>query len=279
MLSTREPAKVINPGPNYSILFFDHSHPTRAIWVFNRKDRFASEDEIEIKEFWHFPSTSTNYHRIGVIPIFNNTDLNLNYFSSIIGINNIGGEYEHYWGRNGSGKDESMLTIIGLATKNVLLGQPIAKGVFMSYNQYDKMFPGITDRYDQRFWALALFVRGDPTMTIKDLTLQPRVSIEPSSVLTKGIDLGYDKNSFDIKNIGEKELIWNISQKPNWVSVNVDNGVVLPNNTTTITLTIKDSIPDIHTLWTAKTKTDYLYLNTNDPNNSLIKIKVIGKTP
>jgi len=87
------------------------------------------------------------------------------------------------------------------------LGQPIAKGVFMSYNQYNKMFPGIADRYDQRFWALALFVRGDPTMTIKDLTLQPRVSIEPSSVLTKGIDLGYDKNSFDIKNIGEKELI------------------------------------------------------------------------
>jgi len=52
-------------------------------------------------------------------------------------------------------------------------------------------------------------------MTLKDLTFQPRILIEPSSVLTQGLDLGYNKASFDISNIGEKDLIWNISQKPN----------------------------------------------------------------
>lgn len=208
---TASPLRRIN---NFAVKSI-YDTPQRVWW---EKDRNNDNqfDPSEGKYATLFDYTSRdNLSRIGFVANFKNTRMNLNCFSSLIGIEWIDGFDQWLFFGDGRGMLPGIDTIYRFVMKNILNGKSVGESTLSAYEEYAKIYED-----DNRWLARSLLIRGDPSLSL-DL-------IKDDFKIDALIDLGYrGKGEFKIINFSNQKLSWEIIDKPDWIKIS-KSGEALP---------------------------------------------------
>jgi hypothetical protein len=171
--------EILHPDAEGNAEIQKHPEFMRALLHDKNNSGAVDPGEVEITSFYSYNDTSSLVHRIGFLPLFNNSQLNLNNFSSIISHEYPGETFIHYG--QGSGTTASYLAVLRLVAENLLAGKTTGQAIDV-YRSYKEKFS--LDLYHQELFALSLFVRGDPTLSIADLASSPimRLSLQKSFI-------------------------------------------------------------------------------------------------
>ena len=248
-----------------------HKEFNRAILVDANKNNLAEKGEVSVQKFYSFSKeTETKIQKIGFLPLFENQDMNLNEFSSIIGIEHCdAGKWVVYG--DGTGLTASQYAVFRLVIENLVNGKTVGESIDV-YKQYKDKFP--LDKYHQEVFALTLFVRGNPMMRLSDLLSQASLKFEPIEI-EKEIDFGYKtEKRFTIENIGTSDLVWETIEKPEWIKMDKESGTIKVGEKVEVKLKIENmkgllGVPRSHSA--------FLKIKSNDPKKVITEIKVRGR--
>ncbi len=255
-LSTIE---VLNPDAEGNAEIQRYPQFMRAILHDKNKSGTVDPGEVEVKKYYSYSSQTTDIHRIGLMPLFDNSQLNLNQFSSIIS-HEYPGKAPIFFGQ-GSGMTASYLAVLRLVAENLIAGKSVGKSIEV-YQRYKEKFP--LDLYNQELFALSLFVRGDPSLSLGELVSAPKIEIDAPEELHFGLS---PLKVVTINNRGNSPLEWEISEHPSWLWAIPRSGSILPGKQQSIGLV---SIP----AWLSKRKEGIITIKSNDPLQPEIHLKV-----
>jgi hypothetical protein len=255
-LSTIE---ILNPDADGSAEIQIYPHFMRAILHDKNKSGAVDPGEVEITKFYSYHDTSSLIHRIGILPLFDNSQLNLNSFSSIISHEYPGNSTINFG--QGSGTTASYLAVLRLVAENILAGKTTGQSIDV-YRSYKEKFS--LDLYNQELFALTLFVRGDPTLSIGDLTSSPMLELKPAEVLHFGIS---PMVFFTLNNKGNVPLEWVITEHPSWLWAIPRSGSILPTKNQQVLLWSPS--------WLYGRQEGIVKIKSNDPLQPEIQLKVV----
>jgi hypothetical protein len=250
--------EILHPDAEGNAEIQKHPEFMRALLHDKNNSGAVDPGEVEITSFYSYNDTSSLVHRIGFLPLFNNSQLNLNNFSSIISHEYPGETFIHYG--QGSGTTASYLAVLRLVAENLLAGKTTGQAIDV-YRSYKEKFS--LDLYHQELFALSLFVRGDPTLSIADLASSPIIEIKPAEELHFGIS---PIVLFTLNNKGNVPLEWEIIEHPSWLWAIPRSGSVLP--------ATKQQILLWTPLWLFGRQEGTVKIKSNDPLQPEIQLKV-----
>lgn len=146
------------------------------------------------------------------------------------------------------------------------------------YSKLPELYQGSDTKYSHqyKYSVLSLEIYGDPSVTLSEIADLPRpqLVLKPETVDRSLVIVLGKKNSYELtlKNVGQLDLQWEISETPNFIKTNKIRGTIKPNKETVITLTLKEK--EVESLIAPKTQTGLLVLETNDPDRKSIRIKI-----
>ncbi len=231
----------------------------RAVFVDENQNGSADYGEVEVKEYFSFSDQKTTFHKIGFLPLFDNSSMNLNQFSSIIGHEMPKGIPLHFG--ESSGRTASYLAILRLVMENLLSGKTVGESIDV-YHQFHERFG--YDPFKQSIFAFTLFVRGDPTLRLQDLAPKESIEIVPEDSLTLLFNLF---GNLKIKNTGSQPITWEIETQPDWLVIYPKAGLIRPQREENISIT---AFPGLF----GKEKEGKIRILTNMPEKKTIEITV-----
>lgn len=222
-LNTLEP---LQPKPERYVLYSVYPDFYRAIWAEDKnQDKLITDSELIMKPFFTFSDTKSDFHRIGFLPLFDNANLNLNQMSSVIGINPVPFSYVP---GDGTGIGESALSLYRLVMEKLMNGKTVGESIQV-LKDYKTMYPD--DPNHQEYYALGLFVRGDPTLKVQDLLEKSRLKIIPEEVDKSSelkIPINQTNAHFTIKNSGQGRLQYTITGDEKVIRISPMEGTLDP---------------------------------------------------
>jgi hypothetical protein len=268
-LNTLEP---LQPKPEGYVLYSTYSEFNRAIWVNdNNQDKLITDSELDIKPFFSFSDAKSTVHRIGFLPLFVNDKMNLNQFSSLIGISPIDGC--SYVPDDGTGIGPSVLSLYRMVMENLVNGKTVGESIQV-FNQYREQYA--TDPNHQEYFALGLFVRGDPTVRIQDLVEKAKLEITPEEIETTSIlSIPMEKTEAvcNVKNSGTTPLRVSIDFNRNLLEISPKECFLEPGMSQEIKIKIQTSVRQFFKvnryLSTPKKKQTVITIKSNARNKSL----------
>jgi hypothetical protein len=251
----------------------DHKEFKRAILRDDNKDGLSNKGEVSLENFYAFSKEEAKMQKIGFLPLFDNEEMNLNGFSSIIGVNNPDFDCFAVYG-DGTGLTASMYAVFRLVVENLISGKTIGESIDV-FKQYKDKFP--LDKYHQEIYALTLFIRGNPLFRLDDFVGKAQLKVIPAGIVDDGIDFAYSSyRTFEFQNIGISNLTWEIVSKPDWIKTEVDKGNMIPDEIIEIKLRV-EVVKRFGVLAIPQQHVGLLKIKTNDPKKSWITIKLSAR--
>jgi hypothetical protein len=230
-LNTLEP---LQPKPEGYVLYSVYQDFYRSIWTEDKNDdKLITDPELTIKPFFLFSDAKSTFHRIGFLPLFDNEHHNLNQFSAVIGVNPVPCSYVP---GDGTGIGESALSVFRLVMENLINGKTVGESILV-FEDYRDMYPD--DPYHQEYYALGLFLRGDPTLKIQDLQEKSKMEIIPGEIDTTSrlvIPINQTEIHFTIKNTGTSPLRIAITGDETLITISPREGDLEPDIEQIITI-------------------------------------------
>ena len=155
----------------------------------------------------------------------------------------------------------SYLAVLRLVAENLIAGKSVGKSIEV-YQSYKEKFP--LDLFNQELFALSLFVRGYPSLSLGELVSAPKIEIDAPEELHFGLS---PLKVVNISNRGNSPLEWEIIEHPSWLWAIPRSGSILPGKQQSIGLV---SIP----AWLSGRKEGIITIISNDPLQPEIHLKV-----
>ena len=229
-LTTYEPiGQMLEGGGEYPITI--RKTLDRAIWREDiNKDKYITDDELEIKNYFDFNVPVGNKRKVGMFPQITEEDINLDLFSSVLcaskpfkGVVYTGGE--------SNGTDRGMLFVWRTFLEQVLEGQTFGQAWAKVPGLIDERFP--LDKEGKMMLETREFLR----LRIKGL---PFVSAKKDHIMVELPDEVQPNQQLKIKNNGKQNIVFSV-EKNVMLLLNTDKGVITPNGQIEISFSVANT--------------------------------------